>query len=242
METVEVYHGTDARVIEMTRDEREKYKEDCYLVINSLYPLFKPLMVTEMIEAERNGKKIYYNEYPLKLRYEKLLNEKGGKRMFNNLFEKLYMIDGCKNGVGLYQYNNLYVCASKRSALFYSERSYAGGEVGLVAYRLIQGAEIIGFESLYQDANVKRAADRIKEFAKEGNERPVIVTIEDADVDFLFNEDGTPLTDYVKDNIFNHSCIAGSKFRYTKPIELVQCKVEPLTNELCEEINNEEYC
>lgn len=92
MEQLCFFHGTDARIIEMTRDERLEYLDGCNLVIDALYPLFKPLLGWEKVEGVINGEKVYYYEHPLKLRYEKLLKEKGGAGMYLNLFEKLTMI------------------------------------------------------------------------------------------------------------------------------------------------------
>ena len=231
-----LYHGTDARVIEMTREERQEYLSGCNLVTDVLYPLFKPLLEREKVEGIKDGKKVFFYEYPLKLRYEKLLNEKGGQFMYINLLEKLTMIGARNNGAGLYQYKDFYVCGSKRIAMNYARRSYAGGETGLNAYRLIQGAEIIGFENMYQDPQVRLAAERIKDFAKEGNERPAIVTIEGIDLECLFHEDGKPLFEDEKDEILDGKERIRYQFRYTKPLELSQCKVELLNEELYNKI------
>ena len=239
MVKVELYHGSDARIIEMTKEEREQYKNDCDLVVNSLFPLFKPLMSYEKVERILNGEKSYVYEIPLK-RYQNLLDEKGGQYMYINLFEKLTMIDARNNGSELYQYNDLYLCASKLTAINYARRSYAGGETGLNAYRLIQGAEIVGFENMYADPNVKRAAERIKEFAKEGNERPVIITIDDIDPCYLFYEDGKPIEkDDIKE-LIERRRKNQINFRYTKYVELKSCKIEFINEELFNKIQKEE--
>lgn len=239
MVKVELYHGSDARIIEMTKEEREQYKNDCDLVVNSLFPLFKPLMSYEKVERILNGEKSYVYEIPLK-RYQNLLDEKGGQYMYINLFEKLTMIDARNNGSELYQYNDLYLCASKLTAINYARRSYAGGETGLNAYRLIQGAEIVGFENMYADPNVKRAAERIKEFAKEGNERPVIITIDDIDPCYLFYEDGKPIEkDDIKE-LIERRRKNQINFRYTKYVELKLCKIEFINEELFNKIQKEE--
>ena len=240
MKKIELYHGSDARIIEMTKDEREQYKNDCNIVVDYLFPLFKPLMTWEKVETILNGEKIYYYEIPLKLRYQNLLNEKGGQGMYFNLSEKLMMIDARNNGSELYQYNDLYFCSSKLSATNYARSSFAGGETGLNAYRLIQGAEIIGFENMYADPNVKRAAERIKEFAKEGNERPVIITIEDIDPAFLFFEDGRPLDKDDIEDLIERGRICRFNLRYTKYVELKTGKIEFLNKELYNKIPEEE--
>jgi hypothetical protein len=239
MNMLELYHGTDARIIEMSEEEREQYLQDCNLVIDALHPLFKPLLVWEKVETVKNGQTIYVYEYPLKLKYEKVLNEKGGKFMYVNLYEKLTMIDARNNNAGLYQYKDFYLCSTKRSAMSYAQRSYAGGETGLTAYRLIQGAEIIGFENMYQNPLVKQAAEKIKQFAKEGDERPAIVTIDNIDIQCLFHEDGKTIDKEDFEEWFEQRKEHQLKFRYTKTIDLSKCKVELLNKDLYKKIIEE---
>lgn len=191
-------------------------------------------------EIKVDGKTIFGYEYPLKLKYGKILNEKGGMYMYQNLFEKLAMIDCRNNNAGLYQYENLYLCSSKLGAADYASKSYAGGELGLIAYRLIQGADIINFENFRPNSNIQSIMNKIREFAKEGNEKPAIVTIENIDVDYLSFEDGKPIE---KDNFaewLEPRRKRQLKFRYTKPLELSECKVELYNKELYLKIKEEE--
>lgn len=237
---IALYHGTDARILSMSKEERLQYKKECDLIIDTLYPFFQPLLKWEKTEIKVDGKTIFGYEYPLKLKYGKILNEKGGMYMYQNLFEKLAMIDCRNNNAGLYQYENLYLCSSKLTAANYASKSYAGGEMGLIAYRLIQGADIINFENFRPNSNIKSIMDRIREFAKEGNEKPAIVTIENIDVDYLSFEDGKPIE---KDNFaewLEPRRKRQLKFRYTKPLELSECKVELYTKELHMKIKEEE--
>lgn len=239
MDRVILYHGTDARIIEMTELERKQYLDDCNLVIDSLHPLFKQLLEWEKTEKIVNGEKIYVYEYPLKTRYEKILNEKYGQYGYINLLEKLSMINARNNNSGLYQYKNLYLCSSKRTAMNYSQRSYAGGETGLNAYRLIQGFDVIFANKQKLSKNVKAAVDKIRDFAKEGNERPAIVTIEDVDISCLTYEDGKPI---VKEDLENRvKCRKQDmKFRYSKAVDLKECKIELLNEDLFKKIIEEE--
>ena len=82
--------------------------------------------------------------------------------------------------------------------------------------------------------------NKIREFAKEGNEKPAIVTIENIDVDYLSFEDGKPIE---KDNFaewLEPRRKRQLKFRYTKPLELSECKVELYNKELYLKIKEEE--
>ena len=237
---ITLYHGTDARILSMSKEERLQYKKECDLIIDTLYPFFQPLLKWEKTEIKVDGKTIFGYEYPLKLKYGKILNEKGGMYMYQNLFEKLAMIDCRNNNAGLYQYKNLYLCSSKLTAASYATRSFAGGEMGLIAYRLIQGADIINFENFRPNSNIQSIMNKIREFAKEGNEKPAIVTIENIDVDYLSFEDGKPIE---KDNFaewLEPRRKRQLKFRYTKPLELSECKVELYNKELYLKIKEEE--
>ena len=237
---ITLYHGTDARILSMSKEERLQYKKECNLIIDTLYPFFQPLLKWEKTEINVDGKTIYGHEYPLKLKYGRILNEKGGMYMYLNLFEKLTMIDCRNNNAGLYQYDNLYLCSSKLGAADYASKSYAGGELGLIAYRLIQGADIINFENFRPNSNIQSIMNKIREFAKEGNEKPAIVTIENIDVDYLSFEDGKPIE---KDNFaewLEPRRKRQLKFRYTKPLDLSECKVELYNKELYLKIKEEE--
>lgn len=239
MKNIELYHGTDARIIEMSHEERQQYLKDCNMVIDAIFKHLSPLLKWEKVEVVENGKKVEKYEYALKHRYEKILNEKGAPYLYLNLFEKLMMIDARNNNSGLYQYGDLYLSTMKRIAMNYSRRSFAGGETGLCAYRFIQGAEIIGVEDIYKDIAVKEASENIKEFAKEGNEKPAIVTIENIDIDYLLHENGKPLEKVFMKSLFEDKRTMGFSLRYTKPVDFNKCKVEILNEELFNQIMSE---
>lgn len=233
MAGLKLYHGTDARILAMTDAERKDYIADCNLVIDYLFSFFEPLYHEEIKETIINGQKVYVHEYILK-RYKDILTEKGDAYLYANLLEKISMIDLSEKGCGLYQYGDLYVTDLKFKAMEYSRSSYAGGETGLCAYRMIQGAEIIEFENMKPDDKVQKAIDRIKDFAKVGSECPAIVTIENCDIENLLREDGKPLNNL--DLEILNSSIHGVSYIYTKPLDLNQCKVELLNSALYEKI------
>lgn len=38
MDNISLCHGTDARIVEMTKEERQRYMDDCNLVIDAFLP------------------------------------------------------------------------------------------------------------------------------------------------------------------------------------------------------------
>ena len=146
-----LYHGTDARMIEMSDGERQNFFDTCNLVIDKLYDYYIPLLKNEKIALNIGSQTIYTTEPVLQIKYEKIFDEKVGSYAFWNLFEKLNMIDWKIKNNGLYQYQSLYLTSFKPKAMNYARRSYAGCELGLLAYQLIRGAEIIDFEDFHPD-------------------------------------------------------------------------------------------
>ncbi len=227
MDSITLYHGTDARMIDMSEDERKQYLSDCNLAIDALFPFFKPLFQWEKVEKIINNNKTITYEYALK-KYEKALNDKYGKYGYSNLMEKIMMVDANKNNSALYQYNDLYLYTSKEGAMRYARSSFAGGETGLIAIRLINGADVVFSDNLDLDDNQKKAIERVRDFAEISKARPAIVTIDNIDIDYLLLEDGEELLkDDIQDLICDREAI-DTKFRYTKPIVLKSCKVELL--------------
>lgn len=224
------YHGTDARMIEMSETERQQYLGDCNGIIDYLSPLYFPLLEEVPCEIERQGQIIKIFKTRLEVYYKDLLNEKGEQYLYENLYEKLNMLQWKNNNAGLYQYGDFYLTTNKRMALDYARRSYAGGEIALIAYRLIQGSDIINFADFNPGKDRIRIIERIKEFAKEGNERPVIVTFNNIDMDYLIREDGIPLT---KDAI-----TILSNFRYLRPQDLKWDIIENVNRGLIDSILN----
>jgi hypothetical protein len=64
MNNLELYHGTDARIIEMSEEERVQYLQDCNLVIDALHPLFKPLLEWERLRLSGMGKPYTFTNIP----------------------------------------------------------------------------------------------------------------------------------------------------------------------------------
>ena len=170
-----LYHGTDARIIRMTEEERNNYLNTCHAVVNYLWDYFKPL----------------YRERKLE-QYKDALSPKDNPYLYANVYEKLSMVDMKNNGCQQYQYGDLYLTSRDYSADNYARRSFAGGEIGLMAYRMIEAAEIIGFDGLYENKAAVADIETIKKFALEENE-PVIIKVKDLDPKYLQTDTGEPI-------------------------------------------------
>lgn len=123
------------------------------------------------------------------------------------------MCDSNENGSQLYQYGSLYLTGDMDKAKRYAFSSFAGGEIGLITYRLIQGVEVLGWGNLIKDEDIKKNMQTIKSFAEQ-EAAPVVIPISDWDINDLLTEKNE-CVDYQDEYLFE----VGS-FRYTKEYSL----------------------
>ena len=85
IKSIPFYHGTDARMIEMSETERQQYLDDCNRIIDYLSPFYLPLLEEVPCEIERQGQIIKIFKTRLEVYYKDLLNEKGEQYLYENL-------------------------------------------------------------------------------------------------------------------------------------------------------------
>ena len=190
-----LYHGTDARIIKMTEEERNNYINICHAVVNYLWSFFKPLFQERKLEH-----------------YKDMLSPKDNPNLYANVYEKLSMVDMMNNGCQQYQYGDLYLTSCGFSAANYSRRSFAGGEIGLIAYRMIEAAETIGFDGLYKNNTAVYDIKTVKQFALEESE-PIVIKVRDIDP-LLLQEDTGETIDWSSIKVIPQL------FRYSKEMIL----------------------
>lgn len=190
MNTFTFYHGTDARMVRMSEKERLQYLNSCNLTIDYLFELYEPLLEEVTIETQVNGMTCYVPNYKIDIEYKQLFFENNKEIVYRNLIEKIFMIKERNRGNQSYQYGYLFLTRDPSSAIDYARRSFAGGELGLIAYRLLEGMEFINFPEFSPSKEVQKAIEEVKEFGKEGLEEPVIITLDNLDIGQLLTEDG----------------------------------------------------
>lgn len=204
-----LYHGTDARIVRMSKEGRKSFREDCLLAINYIWQFF---LGSQIVENQHNT----VNYKVLESFKENLDNADPG--LFVNLMDALAMNGYRLNGSNLYRYDEGCVnLASENSAKSYAFRSFAFGEIGLMAYRMIQSLDVMCFEEWDPDRSVQNAIDRIKQFA-EDTPQPVIIPMTGLRIRDLEAENGSPVEEMVMAGIFKERF--DHKVRYNKDVEL----------------------
>ena len=209
--TQTLYHGTDARIVAMPQEERLLYIDNICKVVDYLWGLYKPLFL-EKVNKEislPDGTKGFY-PVPVIESYKTLFQEKGRLNTYINLYQKLGMLDAREHGSGFYQYGGLYLTGVEHVAEDYARSSFAGGELGLIAYRLLEGLDVIDIASFAPNKEMLNHINTIKEFSAEGKEDPVVFALDNLELEYLLMENG--------DTIRENMDLSHAHYRYLKDI------------------------
>lgn len=190
------YHGTDARIVRMSKAQRDSFTKDINIVLTYLWPFFEPYrFCTEHLKDTlscNSDSSLWVNASNAIIRYSA-------------------MLIGNVN----YQYGALYLCNFISRAADYAFRSFAFGESGCNAFYMIKAAEQLKFEGWNPKEEVVEAINRIIKF---GSEKPEPVIFKFTDVDYLnlLDESGRVITEENKKMYL--SC--GTSFRYKQELVL----------------------
>ena len=222
-----LYHGTDARIVSMTKDERNNFLSKTDLIISRLWDVFKPYY-TEFVPRRivRHGEVIDTFMRSIE-QYKDDFYKIGKSYVYVNLTEKLSMLEARYDGSGFYQYGSLYLAAVEDTAKDYARRSFAGGELGLIAYRLIEAMDVLQFPEWKPDTETKGLIEEFMDFAAEGKEDPVVITIAGIDSDDLLTETGGSISGAL-DFLEKFGYLPDFKFRYKGELDLSSYPMEHL--------------
>ena len=224
---VKLYHGTDARMVSMSKDERNDFLDRTDLLVSRLWDVFKPYY-DEYVPRKfvRNGKVIETYMRAIE-QYKGRFEELGKVNVYYNMMEKLSMLEARYNGSNLFQYKSLYLAATEGTAQSYALRSFAGGELGLIAYRLLEAMDVLQFPEWKPDKETISSIIRLREFSAEENKDPVVITIEGIDSDNLLLENGGDAAIFL-DFLNKFDIVPDYKFKYLGDLDLSSFPMEHL--------------
>lgn len=187
-------HGTDAKIIRMSDEDRKSYRSCCEKAIKYLYSYY-----------EQNFCFGYNRNFRVEIED---IDEETKSNVENALKNYQRMLDGRK----LWQYpdGTIYFTTVGKNAKDYAYQSFAGGEFGYIAYYLCKAALCKGFPELHPDKETQYAIQRVLEFGGQKRE-PICFIIESHELDlrYLRSETGDLLSSRLEQN-----------FRYSGSIKL----------------------
>lgn len=189
------YHGTDARIVQMSEHKRQSFTKERNEALSFMWTFFEPYI---------------YKTDDLRKYFEDEI-------IWQNFYSALVRYNSMKTGNSQYQYGAFYLSNFKQRAAEYALRSFAFGELGLNAIHMLCGAERIKFKDWHPSEAMQLIFNNIHNFAEEPSQ-PVIYAFNDIDTNYLYDETGEKITKENRDVFLSSS----GSFRYTKGINLSQ--------------------
>lgn len=205
MELESIYQGTDARILAMTLEEKEQWKNDCIELADMLRPYYPD---------------VYYLEI-----FKKRLEDGGREDIYLNLWDAITRYDAMKNGNKQYQYGEIYLTNGFDMAKSYAYGSFAFGEVGLNAYRMLEAARFFGFE-FPSNTRGSYLSARLWTFAHD-NPEPVVLTFHNVPCDDLLFDDGLELTGF-ETCLIDGTSISSLKLKDSNQFDFSKAEIQKL--------------
>ena len=200
-----LYQGTDARILAMTSEEKDEWRKICL----------------KLADIPRRYYTEVYHLHTLKKSFE------NGNRedIFWNLSDAISRYDAMKNGNKQYQYGEIYLTNGFSMAKSYAYGSFAFGEVGLNAYRMLEAARFFGFE-FPSNTRGSNLSARLWTFAHD-NPKPVVLTFHNVPCDDLLFDDGKELTGF-ETCLIDGTCISSLKLKDSNQFDINKAEVQKL--------------
>lgn len=212
-ETPELYHGTDAKVLRMTEEERKERERLVYVALDYLWKFYEN-------KLDANG--ILLNDFQ-----SELINVLGK----NN---KDALLKACSNNYSrlkkskVYEYGNLYVTNSPDRALEYANMSNVYGELGNICKIIYLSSVKLGYD--FSDANneQQKALDMLAVAVTEIPE-PIVCIVRGLDINLIASEDAKPIKwEEQLSSLFSTGEIGS--FRYLGDYDLQNCETIDVNN------------
>ena len=171
-----LYHGTDARILRMSHDEIDAFRQDILYALDYLWVFFSPF--------QDGTRDIELLKAPLKYDTDPAL--------FSRISLALNINKHRLDGHSGWQYDGLHLTNCEELAWHYAKRAFHFGEIGMIAYQFILAARMIRFKGWAPNEKVLSTIQKITEFA-EGNPEPIVVVLDGLDIKGLRGEGGKKL-------------------------------------------------
>lgn len=211
IQTQPLFHGTDLRILKMSKEERLKFKAECILAIDYMWQFIGPYNedVTVKKILPVSPEPVYVRESRLK-ELEPLLKDEKDHYIYNNLVTAVSCNELRLLGNSKYLYDYTYLTSTPHTAASYASSSWKFGEVGQIAYRFYQAIEKMRPAGWNPSDEIQSIIEKLLSFVNDKSE-PVIVECYDYDLKYLFRDSGRPVNerDYYDGKLRGHYYYTG---------------------------------
>lgn len=185
-----LYHGTDARIVQMSDNERSNFRHSCEIASAYLWQILNPYI-------EKYGFSLDIFKEPLST----------NQTCYRNLLNAVTCYSASINGNIQYQYGDAFYLTNMRDmAERYAYRSFAFGETGLLPYRMYDAVRQLNLKEWNPSEEVSKAIDDIVAFAEDRNHvSPVIFDFNNLDFNLIEIERYGSVFDYVTNGLFSRN-------------------------------------
>lgn len=212
------YHGTDARIARLSKEEREAIKTGCVRFLDDIYRVFKPYMSPESFQ-EFEGRRQFHEKLEI---FKPFMDFGRDEDIYWHFCEALILNRGRVTGSTAWHYDCTYLTKSRDQAIGYANRSYMFGEIGMMTFFLYSALHLmmsktrIGRSKVLDeirrfatdkdikeafrmvktfpiDADTQRSLDYVMDFSRAPGE-PVIFEIRGLEYSDLQDDSGKPVT------------------------------------------------
>lgn len=197
-----LYHGTDMRIASLSDQERYAYKDASLIVAKHLWQFFEPY---SHLEDPRIFDKL--DTLKQKLPQELFPN------LFANLCDKITLYQAYLNGSPRYQYDKdvTYLCSGQLGAKNYAYRAFAGGEIGLIAFRMLEACKAMNLRYDNIDSQTLNSIRIVEDFALSAPQ-PAVIPVDKYRKELLSFEDGKSIPSDIFEMLSNSSISVSLKY------------------------------
>lgn len=197
-----LFHGTNLRIASLSAQERFAYKDACLLTAKHFWQFFEEYSNFE-------SPLIFYKLDTLK----KKLPQESIPNLYANLLDKITLYKAFLNGRQRYQYDKevTYVCTGQIAAQRYAYRSFAGGEMGLIVFSMLEACKAMGIKYENTDSVTLNSIKKVEEFAASAPQ-PAIIPITEYDMELLSFEDGKSIPSNMFEMLFEAGTSVSLKY------------------------------
>lgn len=197
--SVKFYHGTDARIVRMKKENRLSFRETIQEIIDTLWPIYQPYIDGAIENAK----------------YELFVLLDRNERLFDYVWQRLNYWSAQQLNSKLYQYQTegIYVRKDKLFADNYANTARYFGEIGSIAFAMAFTVEKIR-TSIELEEDFKEKINNFLDFCNKSPE-PIVFEFDIDSPQYLIDENGNKVSEWML-----YDSIDAPSWRLVKDVDL----------------------
>ena len=174
-----LFHGTDAKMVGLSKEDRDSLFIIFRDVIDTLWPSFEPIIDSLIATGLPRPVGVALTE--------------SEEEAYRRIMSDLTTLNMYKSGNQMYAYGDFYLDVSLEQAIGYAKLASHGGELGRLAHSILEGAKILGFDMMSLGGEeFYRNAGTVLQIA-EMQAEPVVFAFVHLELEKLRNMQGGPV-------------------------------------------------